>query len=175
MMKYFSGFSLQGEENFFTDILIDTDMCIAGFSYGAQKALEYAFASKERIDRLILISPAFFQTQKSSFMRAQLKYFEADKKSYTDQFLKNAASPSSIDLCSYLHLGSKEELGMLLNYVWDQRKIQALLDKGIVIEVFLGSEDKIIDANAALMFFSPLVTTYFVKGAGHLLARRDKT
>lgn len=174
-MKYFSGFSLQGEENFFSDILIDTDMCIAGFSYGAQKALEYAFASKERIDRLILISPAFFQTQKPSFIRAQLKYFEADKKSYIDLFLQNTAHPSSIDLCSYLHFGSKEELKMLLNYTWDKRKIQTLLDKGITIEVFLGSNDKIIDANAAWLFFSPLVTTYFVKDAGHLLTRQNNT
>ena len=61
-MLYFNGFSLQNEEEHFKAYLSDNDLTIAGFSYGAQKAFEYAYHSKERIDRLILLSPAFFQT-----------------------------------------------------------------------------------------------------------------
>jgi hypothetical protein len=35
--------------------------------------------------------------------------------------------------------------------------------------VFLGEKDRIIDAQAAFAFFSPLATTYLIKRAGHLL------
>lgn len=168
-MKFFNGFSLEGEEKFFNGILVDTDMCVAGFSYGAQKAFEYAFASKERIDRLILISPAFFQTQKPSFIKAQLRYFEADKEGYIDRFLQNVAYPGGIDLHPHLQLGTKRELEALLTYEWSKKKIQSLLDRSVTIEVFLGDKDRIIDANAVFRFFSPLVATYLIKGAGHLL------
>lgn len=168
-MKYFNGFSLHEEEKFFNGILVDTDVCVTGFSYGAQKALEYALVSKERIDRLILISPAFFQTQKPSFIKVQLRYFEMDKKGYIDQFLQNVAYPGRVDLHPYLRPGTKEELKTLLTYEWDKRKIQSLLDRGITIEVFLGDKDKIIDANAVFAFFSTLVTTYLIKDVGHLL------
>ena len=64
MSKYFNGFSLQNEEELFSEYLLQSELCVAGFSYGAQKAFEYVYKSKERIDRLILLSPAFFQTQK---------------------------------------------------------------------------------------------------------------
>ncbi|DAB41015.1 MAG TPA: hypothetical protein CFH81_01590 [Sulfurovum sp. UBA12169] len=172
-MKFFNGFSLRGEEKFFDGILMDTDMCVAGFSYGAQKALEYAFASKERIDRLILISPAFFQTQKPSFTKAQLRYFEMDKEGYIDRFLQNAAYPSCTDLYPYLRSGTKEELETLLTYTWEKEKFRSLLNKGVTVEIFLGNKDKIIDADAAFSFFSPLASTYFIKDAGHLLKDKD--
>ena len=44
-----------------------------------------------------------------------------------------------------------------------------VLNRGTTIEVFLGKDDKIIDAQAAFDFFAPLTTTYFVKDVGHLL------
>ena len=168
-MLYFNGFSLQKEENVFDEYLIQSDLAVAGFSYGSEKAFEYVYHSKERIDRLILLSPAFFQTQKNSFIRTQLRYFEAGKESYVKQFLANVAYPSDLDLCNYLKVGNKEELESLLTYVWDEKKIQEVLDRGTTIEVFLGKEDKIIDAQAAFDFFSPLTTTYFMKSVGHLL------
>jgi len=168
-MKYFNGFSLQGEEKLFDQYLIDSDYCISGFSYGAQQAFEYVYQSKERINRLILLSPAFFQTQKPSFIRTQLRYFEAGKEAYVKQFLANVTHPSSLDLSNYLKVGTKEELEALLTYTWDKKKIQEVLDKGTTIEVFLGKDDKIIDAQAAFDFFAPLTTTYFIKSVGHLL------
>ncbi len=168
-MKYFNGFSLQGEDELFTPYLMNTDYCVAGFSYGAQQAFEFVYQDKERIDRLILLSPAFFQTQKSSFVRTQLRYFEAGQEAYVKQFLANATHPSNLDLSNYLDVGTKEELEALLSYTWDKKKIQEVLDRGTIIEVFLGSEDKIIDAQKAFDFFSPLTTTYLMKRVGHLL------
>jgi len=170
-MNYFNGFSLKGEEALFSSYLIESEYCVAGFSYGAQQALEYVYDSKVRIDRLILLSPAFFQTQKSSFSRTQLRYFEAGQEAYVKQFLENVTYPSKRDLSTYLKVGTKEALEALLTYKWDTNKIQELLDRGTTIEVFLGKDDKIIDAQAAFYFFSPLTTTYFMKDAGHLLIR----
>lgn len=169
MSTYFNGFSLQNEEELFCEYLMQSDLCVAGFSYGAQKAFEYVYESKERIDRLILLSPAFFQTQRRSFIRTQLRYFEAGQEAYVKQFLANVAYPSDVDLSCYLKVGTKEELEALLAYSWDEKKIQKVLDRGIAIEIFLGKDDKIIDAQAAFDFFAPLATTYFMKSAGHAL------
>lgn len=168
-MKYFNGFSLHGEETFFNDYLIPSDLCVAGFSYGAQQAFEYVYNTTQRVDRLILLSPAFFQTQKPSFSRMQLRYFQNGQEAYVKQFLTNVASPSPLDLTTYLSTGTQEELEALLTYSWDSEKIKEVLKRGTTIEVFLGSEDKIIDADAAFEFFSEETVTYFIKGAGHLL------
>ena len=169
MSRYFNGFSLHNEEKLFAEYLLQSELSVAGFSYGAQKAFEYVYNSKERINRLILLSPAFFQTQKPSFIRTQLRYFEAGQEAYVIQFLANVTYPSKTDLSAYLKVGMKEELDALLTYVWDKKKIQAVLDRGTTIEVFLGKNDKIIDAQAAFEFFEPLSTTYFMKGVGHVL------
>jgi len=171
-MKYFNGFSLQHEEKLFQSYLIDSEYCIAGFSYGAQLAFEYVHQNKARVDRLILLSPAFFQTQKPSFIRAQLRYFEAGQEAYVDQFLSNVVHPSNLDLSSHLKVGTKEELESLLSYTWEKKKIQEVLDRGTPIEVFFGKDDKIIEAHKAFEFFAPLTTTYLIKDVGHLL--KDK-
>ena len=169
MASYFNGFSLWGEEKLFSEYLIESDLSVGGFSYGAQQAFEYVYHATTRIDRLILLSPAFFQTQKPSFIRTQLHYFEIDRDSYITQFIQNVAYPAKVDMKAYLKAGKKEELEALLHYRWDPTKIERVLDRGTTIEVFLGGKDKIIDSKAAFAFFSPLVTTYLVKDAGHLL------
>lgn len=168
-MVYFNGFSLHDEEELFKEYVVESDLCVAGFSYGAQQAFEYVYHSKERIDRLILLSPAFFQTQKTSFTRTQVRYFEAGKEAYVKQFLENVTSPASLDLSEYLKVGTKEELESLLTYIWDENKIQDVLNRGTMIEVFLGKEDKILDSQEAFDFFAPLTTVYFIKSVGHLL------
>ena len=165
---YFNGFSLKNEEVLFKDFLYEDDTCVVGFSYGAQKALEYVYHTKERIDKLILLSPAFFQTEKPSFIRTQLRYFEANKKTYVEQFLMNVVYPSSFTLAPYLDIGTKEELEALLSYKWDKAKIQYILDRGISIEVFLGMNDKIIDSAKAKDFFSETIT-YLLRDTGHIL------
>ena len=168
-MKYFNGFSLKNEENLFEPYIIQSNYTVGGFSYGSQQAFEYVYQSKERVDRLILLSPAFFQTQKQSFIRTQLRYFEAGQEAYIQQFLSNVAYPSEVDMSSYLNAGSKEDLDALLKYEWDPEKIQEVLDRGTTIEVFIGMDDKIIDAQKAFEFFSALTATYFIRHAGHLL------
>lgn len=168
-VHYFNGFSLHNEEELFKEYVTKSDLTVTGFSYGAQEAFEYVYHSKERIDRLILLSPAFFHTQKTSFIRTQLRYFEAGKEAYVKQFLANVTTPSNLDLSHYLKVGNKEELESLLTYTWDEKKIQEVLDRGTTIEIFLGKDDKIIDAEAAFDFFAPLTTTYFMKSVGHLL------
>ncbi len=168
-MRYFSGFSLVGESELFEPYLCSGDLVVAGFSHGAQQAFEYAYASQERIDRLILLSPAFFQTQKPSFVRTQLRYFEAGREAYIAQFLANVAYPATDTLQRYLQVGSTTALRDLLTYRWEEPKLHTLLARGTTIEVFLGQEDKIVDASEAFAFFSALVPTYLIKGAGHLL------
>jgi len=168
-MKYFNGFALQGEERFFESYLIKSDFCVAGFSYGAQLAFEYAYKTNKRIDRLLLLSPAFFQHHKSSFIRTQLRYFKSDQQAYTQQFLKNVAYPSSIDLKPYLNIGRYEELKSLLTYIWDKDKMMALQKRGVTIEVFIGGKDKIVDAQKSFEFFSKINTAYYFKEQGHLL------
>ncbi|MDM5271932.1 pimelyl-ACP methyl ester esterase BioV [Sulfurovum sp. zt1-1] len=170
-MRYFNGFSLHGEEQFFSDYLIQSDLCVAGFSYGAQQAFEYVYNTTQRVDRIILLSPAFFQNQKPSFTRTQLRYFQSGQEAYIKQFLANATYPSKVDLSAYLNTGTSEELEALLSYRWDSEKIKEVLKRGTTIEVFFGSEDKIIDANAAFEFFSDKTVTYLIKGAGHLLRK----
>ena len=169
MTQYFNGFSLKDEEALFCELLISNRYTIAGFSYGAQKAFEYVYHTKERIDRLILLSPAFFQTHKKSFIRTQLYYFETEQESYIKQFLKNVAYPSKIPLSSYLTRGNAKDLEKLLTYKWDKDKIQEVLERGTTIEVFLGEKDKIIDIKETFTFFSNLTTTYMMKDVGHLL------
>ena len=168
-MQYFHGFSLQEEEEIFSQYLLHSDYCVAGFSFGAQEALEYVYHSPKRIDRLILLSPAFFQTQKQSFIRAQLRYFDANTQAYIQQFTSNVASPSNVDLSAYIQTGKREDLDALLCYVWDVEKLEAIQSRGTVIEVFLGEKDEIIDSKEAFDFFAPISTIYFIKNVGHAL------
>ena len=170
-MIYFNGFSLKGEEKLFKPYLIDNEYTLIGFSYGAIKAFEYAsHANKTRVDRLILLSPAFFQTSTELFKKKQLEYFELNQKVYVKQFLKNISSPSHTKLSHYLSLGTKEELHTLLTYVWNKERLEKIINNNIKIEVFLGKKDKIINQKEALSFFkSAGCTTYLLNNAGHLL------
>jgi len=168
-MRYFNGFSFKNEEIFFQDYIVDSDYCVAGFSYGAIKAFEYVYNSSSRVDRLILLSPAFFQNEKKSFIRTQLRYYKSNPQAYIEQFIKNVVYPSDIALDEYISRGSYSELESLLTYIWDRDKIQKLIDRGVTIEVFIGGEDKIVSSQQNFEFFCELTTTYMIKGAGHLL------
>jgi pimeloyl-ACP methyl ester carboxylesterase len=173
-VTYFSGFSLSKEHTLFDVYLHASETTVVGFSFGSQQAFEYVYKSTKRIDRLILLSPAFFQTQTDSFVRTQLRYFETDKKAYVKQFLSNVAYPFTLNLDPYVSLGTKDELHALLTYTWEKEKIQAVLDRGVQIELFVGDKDKIVDAKETLAFFSGLVSSYTVKDAGHLLKTKVK-
>jgi esterase/lipase len=64
------------------------------------------------------------------------------------------------------------QLEELLNFNWGI--IEHIKDKHIDIEIFIGSEDKIIDVAKAVDFFKNYGKIYFIKGAGHLLKKSDK-
>ncbi len=173
-MIFFSGFALKGEKELFTPWLIESDYSVAGFSYGAIKALEYASASKERIDHLLLLSPAFFQTRSKRYISLQLEAFSRDSKLYIKRFLERAAMPYQFDLHPYLGEASIDQLEELLRYRWDELKLRNIIEHGTTVEVVIADDDSIIDAKGALEFFTPLATaTYHLRRGGHLLLLED--
>lgn len=167
--KYFSGFSLKGEQELFEDYILEDDFTVCGFSHGAIKAFEYVYESSSRVDTLQLFSPAFFQTQDKRFKRTQLMFFKKDEDSYCLNFLENIAFPLKFKMNKYFTKGKFEELDELINYTWDEKKLQEIVDKGVKIEVYLGEEDKIVEAIKASEFFRKFATVYFIKEKGHIL------
>jgi pimeloyl-ACP methyl ester carboxylesterase len=171
-VTYFSGFCLEGEAELFADWLVRSDYTVAGFSYGAIRALEYALQSGRRIERLLLFSPAFFQTRGERYHSLQLRAFEKDPEVYVAKFLEHCAAPASRDLSCYRSEGSVEELRELLFYRWAPEKLRRVRERGTVIEVFVGDRDRIIDAEGAIAFFAPEVDAlYRFRGAGHILEK----
>ena len=168
MKLYFSGFSLKNEKELFSSYIKKSDFIISGLSYGAIKALEYVLETKKRVDKLQLFSPAFFNNKDKKYKRMQLMFFKKDPKKYCDNFLKNCGFLKD-DATQYFHMGSFEELQELLDYTWDEKKLQKLLDKNIKIEIYLGGNDKIIDSKEALEFFKNFGEVYFIKEKGHIL------
>ena len=84
--KYFSGFCFFEESELFQDYIIQNDFTVSGFSYGAVKAFEEVLNSNNRVDKLQLFSPAFFQTQNEKFKRTQIMYFKKDANAYCQTF-----------------------------------------------------------------------------------------
>ncbi len=165
---YFSGFSLEGEKELFKEYIIENDFSVSGFSYGAQKAFEYTLKTDKRVDLLQLFSPAFFQDKDKKYKRMQLMFFKKNSSQYCDNFLTNCGFHKDI-ASKYFHEGNFEELDELLHYIWDTNKLQQLIDKNIRIEIYLGSEDKIIDSKEALEFFKKFGEVYYIKNKGHIL------
>ena len=168
-MKFYSGFCLGNDKQLFSQYIKDTEYTIAGFSYGAIKAFEEAKTTKTRVDTLQLFSPAFFQDKTDKFIRMQNMYFAKDKEAYYENFHKSIFLPASIDKRVLHQDGSAQELEDLLSFIWKADELKALQDKGIKIEVYLGSEDKIINADNAKEYFLPYADTYTINGAGHTL------
>lgn len=167
--NYFSGFCFFEESELFDEYLIKNDFTISGFSYGAIKAFEESLTTNLRVDKLQLFSPAFFQIEDDKFKRTQLMYFRKDSKIYSENFLNNVIYPKNKDISKYFKLGTQEELEELLYYQWSEEKLQRLIDKGTIIEVYLGGKDEIIDSQKAKEFFKNFATVYYIKEKGHLL------
>lgn len=167
-MRFFSGFSLQGDRHFFEPYLKSSDCTVAGFSYGAIKAAHFAAESTDRIDTLQLFSPAFFQTKKESFKRLQMGSYLKDPRVYLEAFLANCFAPCPTQS---VEEGEHEanSLHELLYYEWDGALMERIRAKGTRIEVYLGLEDRIIDVAGAREFFISYATVTSIKRANHFL------
>lgn len=182
-MRYFSGFCFNNEEWLFEWILRPCGLYdVAGFSYGAIEAFEYAHAQVKqglRVQKLVLISPCMLASRSPAFKRLQIMGYQKDPASYVKNFLKATGWQEILEqdgtLARFTHLGSLEELKTLLNYAYGVEKLEFLCAKGVQIEVFLGLEDAIIDPQEVLTFFKPYGCVWRFKGADHLLRRWEKT
>ncbi len=168
-MRFFSGFSLQDEKELFADYLKEGNYHIAGFSKGAIDAFEYVLQCNRRIDLLQLFSPAYFMDREDQFKKMQLDAFKKNSTLYLRQFLRNIAYPVKKDLSVYLREEDVSALSRLLYYRWEPEKFEIVQRRGVEIEVYLGSKDKIINAQKAMDFFKSYATVYFIKEGGHIL------
>ncbi len=171
-MMFFSGFSLSKEEVLFRPWIDEGDFTVAGFSLGAIEALEYTLHTTKRVDKLQLFSPAFFQDRDMKFKRLQTLHFKKDKKAYVENFLQNIAFPSDIKMQKYYHDSDIKALEKLLNYRWDIKMLEKLRKRSIMIEVYLGEKDKIINTIKAKDFFKQAAVVTWIKGVGHILKEK---
>jgi len=173
-MKFYSGFSLKNEQYLFTNYLNDSQYCVAGFSYGAIKALNKVKDSLKkglRVDTLTLLSPAFFQTKDTKFKKLQLMAYRKNKDIYLREFINSCFYPHQKKIIQEGD-STKEELEELLNYEWIADDFKAIKKQGVKIEVYLGGKDKIIDIQSAREFFLELSTLTYIKDANHFLQTR---
>jgi len=174
-MKFFSGFCVDVKKDFFNEYLEKSDFVVAGFSFGAQKALDYVLSTSNRVDKLQLLSPAFFDYNEK-LIDINLRAFKKDKKNYIKKFLTKAGINKwkienenwviDIDKINIAEC-SERDLKELFSFNWN--KIQKV--KNIKIEVFLGEYDKIIALRKAYDFFKNYADIYFIKNANHFLRR----
>jgi len=172
-MNYFSGFCLKNEKALFSEYLEEKEFTVAGFSYGAQKAVDFALSSNQRIDKLQLLSPAFFDYNEK-IININLRAFRKDKNSYIKNFLTKAGINKwkmengkwkmeekgiEINECN------EDDLIKLFTFEWE--KIAKIKD--IKIEVFLGKNDKIIALKKAEEFFRNYADVYLIKNKNHFL------
>lgn len=171
-MKFYSGFSLKNESHFFDKYIKNTQYNVCGFSYGAIKAYHHVNKELEkgyRVDVLQLFSPAFFQTKTQQFKKMQLRAYRKNQEVYLNQFINSCFSPYDKQSIEYEYNTTIKELEELLNYEWNILNLKILVDKGVKIEVYVGGEDKIIDANIIKDFFLEVATVTYIKDANHFL------
>ncbi len=170
-MKFYSGFSLQNEVDFFKEFIKESDYTICGFSYGAINAFrdtQEHLKMGKRVDTLQLFSPVFFQTKNDKFKRVQSLAHSKNKKKYMQQFIDGCFHPYLVKELEYKK-STADELDDLLHYEWFFETLQDIADRGVNIEVYLGGEDKIIDVNGAREFFLDVSTVTYIKNANHFL------
>lgn len=170
-MKFYSGFSLINESYLFDEYINKSEYTVCGFSYGAIKAFKYTqeqLACANRVDTLQLFSPAFFQSKDRKFKRLQLISYKKNEDAYLRQFIDSCFFPHAKRIVEYTKTKT-EELQELLDFEWCLEELQELLSKGVKIEVYLGSEDKIIDIEQARELFLNVATVTYIKNANHFL------
>ncbi len=170
-MKFYSGFSLKNESYLFDTFIKDTEFTVCGFSYGAIKAFEFVkkeLARGNRIDTLQLFSPAFFQSKSKEFKRLQLMAYRRNEEVYLRQFINSCFAPYIVKPLEH-SVTILDELDELLYFQWIFDELQEIVEQGVKIEVYLGSEDKIIDAESAKHFFLQAATVTYINNANHFL------
>ncbi len=170
-MKFYSGFALEKDDVFFEDLIQESPFFIYGFSYGAIKAylhVKKAMEEGKRVDRLVLFSPAFFQTKSEKFKRLQKMAYRKNKEQYLQNFLYSCFAPYTLKEIT-LKNSSLEELEELLEYKWDINGFQKLKNQGVAIEVYLGGKDNVIDVDGAYEFFTQIADVTYIKKANHFL------
>ncbi|MEA2071977.1 MAG: pimelyl-ACP methyl ester esterase BioV [Campylobacterota bacterium] len=170
-MKFFSGFSLKNEEYLFELYLDTSSYTVSGFSYGAIKALNTTLKmidNSQRVDRLQLLSPAFFQTKDEKFKRLQLMSYKKNELLYMKQFLGGCFYPYEQKIVENIETDISD-LKELLEYEWSLETLKKIEAHGVKIEVYLGGKDAIIDADAAKEFFLEVSTVTYIKEANHFL------
>jgi hypothetical protein len=176
MSIFYSGFSLKEDSYFFQKFLDESQYCVAGFSYGAILALkdvQKKILNHQRVDRLQLFSPAFFQTKSKKFKKLQMLGYIKNKEKYIESFIKQCFVPYNIDNRLMLQPSTQQELEELLNYEWIGADFLALEKEGVVIEVYLGEKDNIIDVMGAKEFFTEYATLTYIKQANHFLQTKQ--
>jgi hypothetical protein len=165
-MKYFSGFGFEGESELFSQFLSESAYDVAGFSYGAQKAVIEALKQK-RVQKLILISPAIFTHLGLEEKKKQMELFKNKKEVYLAMFYKKCGIRDEHK--KYLKTPSHKELEELFEYEWRESDLSTLYKKGCKIEVHLGSSDKIVDIEGAKRLFLPYSVLFTHQGLSHIL------
>ncbi len=172
-MKFFSGFCLKNDKKFFKEYL-EEGLVVAGFSKGAQEALDYVLTSKERVDKLQLFSPAFFNYSEK-IIEMNLQAFKKDKDSYIKNFLIKAGAILENGKWKieneYLEIGECNIVDLEKLFTFDWEKIKQIQD--VKIEVFLGEFDKIIALKKARDFFKNYADIYFFNKSNHFLRRAN--
>jgi len=170
-MQFYSGFSLKDEEYLFENYINKGEYTVCGFSYGAIKAFEFTLeqlSNSIRIDTLQLFSPAFFQTKEKKFRRLQLMSYKKNRDAYLQQFIAGCFTPFEKKIISHRDT-TLQELEELLEYNWDKEALLSLVKQGVKIEVYLGSQDMIIDVENARELFLDVATVTYIKEANHFL------
>lgn len=171
-MRYFSGFGFSGEKSLFSGIFAeyhikDSPYSVCGFSYGAQKAISYALDTKNRVNELILLSPAFFNDKSADFGAIQLESFRKNKSVYMKYFYKNVGCDSAAK--AFMAEANESDLEKLLNFRFKESDLSALKTRGVEILTILGECDKIIDSAKAAEFFRAFGVVILIKNANHIL------
>eukprot|EP01022_Parablepharisma_sp_SALTPOND_P011021 TRINITY_DN14562_c0_g2_i1.p2 TRINITY_DN14562_c0_g2~~TRINITY_DN14562_c0_g2_i1.p2 ORF type:complete len:221 (-),score=4.16 TRINITY_DN14562_c0_g2_i1:427-1089(-) len=170
-MKYFSGFGFEGERELFSQFLSESAYDIAGFSYGAQKAVTEALKQK-RVQKLILISPAIFTHLSLEEKKKQIELFKNKKEVYLSMFYKRCGVRDEHK--NYLKTPSQKELEELFSYEWRESDLRTLYEKGCKIEVYIGSADKIVDIEEVKKLFLPYSVLFTHQGLSHILRQYKK-
>jgi len=164
---FYSGFCLHGEERLFDSYLPAFGDFMAGFSYGSIDATKRAIEDKS-VKSLILLSPAYYSHKDEEFKKAQLCAFEADPALYKLKLLKKSGLKEEEGEL-YGRDGTADELKDLLFFDWSSVGLSELADRGVRIEVFIGSNDRVVEPEASAEFFGQFAKIYMLENKNHIL------